>query len=68
MKKFVVAACAFAIIGSMAPACSYGAIAVENGKAVIVRQDDWLYGILRKIFVCEVTDGGLANCANGENP
>ena len=68
MKKLIVALSAIAILGTIAPACHYGAVEVENGKAVVVRQDDFLYGMLRKIFVCEVSDAGLANCASGENP
>ena len=68
MKKLIVALSAIALLGSIAPACHYGAIDVDNGKAVVVRQDDMLYGMLRKVFVCEVSDAGLANCANGENP
>ena len=68
MKKLIVALSAIAILGTVVPACSYGDVAVDGGKAVIVRQDDWLYGMLRKVFVCEVSDAGLANCANGENP
>ena len=68
MKKLIVALSAVAILASIAPACHYGDVAVENGKAVVVRQDDFLYGILRKVFVCEVSDAGLANCASGESP
>ena len=68
MKKLIVAISAIAILGTIAPACHYGAVDVSDGKAVVVRQDDFLYGMLRKIFVCEVSDAGLANCASGENP
>ena len=68
MKKLIVALSAIAILGTIAPACHYGDVAVDNGKAVVVRQDDMLYGMLRRVFVCEVSDAGLANCASGENP
>ena len=49
-----VALSAIAILGTVAPACHYGAIDVDNGKAVVVRQDDMLYGMLRKVFVTNV--------------
>jgi len=68
MKKiaavFVLAATAMGLGG-----CSYGAIATAgNDKVVITRQDGFLYGALRKVFVCKVTDGGAASCGTNESP
>ena len=38
-------------------------------KVVILRNDSFLFGALRKVFVCKVNDAGLANCqASAEAP
>ena len=50
--------------------CSYGGVAVTtNNQAVIVRNDNILFGLLRKTMVCQVTDAGLTNCSTSQtNP
>jgi len=50
--------------------CAYGAIATtqDGSKVVITRQDMFLYGALRKVFVCKVADGGVAGCGESESP
>ena len=50
--------------------CSYGAIATtqDGSKVVVTRNDMFLYGALRKVFVCKVADGGVAGCAESESP
>lgn len=50
--------------------CSYGAIATtqDGSKVVVTRNDMFLYGALRKVFVCKVADGGVAGCAEAESP
>jgi hypothetical protein len=48
--------------------CAYGAIATAGDKVVITRQDGFLFGLLRKVFVCKVTDAGAANCASADSP
>jgi len=68
MKKLIVALSAIAILGTIVPACAYGGVGVADGKAVIARNDSFLYGMLRKVFVCEVSDAGLASCQAGESP
>lgn len=49
--------------------CAYapGGVTADN-KVVIVKNVGFLFGILNKIFVCNVTPGGLAGCAAGEAP
>lgn len=49
-------------------ACAYGGAAASGDKVVVLRNDSFLFGILRKAFVCKVTDGGLTGCAAGEAP
>ena len=50
--------------------CAYGAIATtqDGSKVVVTRNDSFLYGALRKVFVCKVADGGVAGCAESESP
>ena len=64
MKKLILVGAAVAMLGG----CAYGPIAVAGDKVVIARQDQLLFGALRKVFVCKVTDGGVTNCAGAENP
>ena len=49
--------------------CSYaGVSATPDGKAIVAQNNGLLFGMLNKIFVCQVTDAGLTNCATGESP
>ncbi|MDI3283710.1 hypothetical protein [Polyangium sp. 15x6] len=49
--------------------CSYGGIATVGDKVVITRNDLFLFGALRKVYVCKVADRGLTECAaDGETP
>jgi hypothetical protein len=69
MKKLTVFLFAASVLASSATGCAYGAIATAgNDKVVITRQDGFLFGILRKVFVCKVTDGGATACAEGTSP
>ena len=67
MKKLM----SVALLAAMATtgACAYGGIAATgDGKAVVARNDGFLFGLLRKVYVCNVTPGGLTGCVAGENP
>jgi len=64
LSKLVVVA---ALAGSLG-GCAYGAAEVVGDKVVITRNDQFLGGALRKVFVCKVTDSGVTNCGNAENP
>ena len=61
---------ALALGASMAlGACAYGGVGVTaDGKAVVARNDALLFGLLRAVYVCQVTPTGLANCAAGQAP
>jgi hypothetical protein len=68
MKK-IAALCVLAAMAASATGCAYGSIATAgNDKVVITRQDGFLFGALRKVFVCKVTDGGTASCGTNESP
>ena len=57
------------IVGALASGCSYAGVGVTaDGKAVIARNDAFLFGILRQVSVCTVTPAGLSECSTGEAP
>jgi len=66
--KYLKSLLAVAVASTALTGCAYGALDVEDGKAVILRQDSFLFGALRSAFVCQVQDGGLANCQENESP
>ena len=49
-------------------ACSYGSIATAGNAVVITRNDSFLFGALRKVYVCQVTPQGATGCAANESP
>jgi hypothetical protein len=67
MKKFVMILALGAFAGSLG-GCAYAGAGVSGDKAVVLRNDSFLFGILRKAFVCKITDGGLTNCNASEAP
>ena len=67
MKKMAAVAVLVAV-GSALGGCAYGGVAVAGDKAVVARNDGFLFGILRKVSVCKVTDGGLTNCQSADSP
>ncbi len=69
MKKLTCFLFAASVIASAASGCGYGGAAGAGpDKVVITRNDGFLFGILRKVFVCKVTDGGVTSCAEGTSP
>ena len=68
MKKLVLTLCALGVLGSMAVGCAYGGAAMSGDKAVVLRNDMLIMGMLRKAYVCQVTDGGLSQCSSLDNP
>jgi hypothetical protein len=68
MKKSMAKIMAGAALLATLAGCAYTAPGVSGDKAVIVRNDSFLFGALRSIYVCKITDGGLTACAEGESP
>ena len=69
MKKSIAMLLAAGFMAGAVSGCAYGSIAVSGtDKVVITRQDGFLFGILRKVFVCKITDNGVASCAEAESP
>ena len=49
--------------------CAYGGAAgVGKDYVVVLRNDGFLFGMLRKAYVCKATTSGLSGCRDGENP
>jgi len=68
MKKTILLAIAAGIL-STASGCAYGGAAMGSAdKVVVTRNDSFLFGILRKVYVCKVADAGLSACADSEAP
>lgn len=66
MKK-VVLVCA--LFGAVFGGCAYAGVAVTaDGHAVVARNDAFLFGLLRKVSVCQVTAGGLTGCQSADAP
>lgn len=57
-----------AALGAPALGCAYGGVGVAGDKAVVARNDGFLFGILRKVYVCKVADGGLTSCHDSDSP
>jgi hypothetical protein len=68
MKKHIGLVLASAVLLSALSGCSYAGVGVTGDKAVVARNDNFLFGILRKTFVCKVTDGGLSSCQTADSP
>ncbi len=71
MKRFLklmVLTCLLASVVSMT-GCAYGmATSVGKDYVVVLRQDGFLFGALRKAYVCKATTSGLTGCRNDESP
>lgn len=68
MKKVLKAVLVPLLVAGTLGGCAYGAATVSGDKVVIARQDSFLFGALRKVFVCKIADTGLTGCAAAESP
>lgn len=64
LKKIIAAAMLASALGG----CAYGGVAATGDKVVITRNDMLLFGLLRAVYVCDVTPQGAANCSAAEAP
>ncbi len=67
MKKLTAVALAAASL-ALATACSYGGVSTVGNNVVITRNDNFLFGLLRVVYVCKVSDAGVNNCHAAEAP
>ena len=70
MKKVMGFVLAAALAAPALTGCAYGGVAAtqDGTKAIITRNDAFLFGILRKVFVCKVDAAGVQGCAEGDAP
>jgi hypothetical protein len=64
LKKLIAGALLAGALGG----CAYGGIATAGDKVVITRNDGFMGGLLRAVYVCDVTPQGVTNCAAAESP
>jgi len=67
MKKAIFALILVATASGLG-GCAYAGVGAVGDKAVVARNDGFLFGILRKVFVCKVTDTGLTSCQSADAP
>ena len=52
-----------------ATGCAYGhAVRVGKNRVLVLKNDGFLFGLLRKAHLCEVGSKGLKNCTEDQNP
>jgi hypothetical protein len=67
MKKAIASALLLGLCSTLG-GCSYAGAAASGDKVVVLRNDAFLFGILRKAFVCKISDAGVTACNSNENP
>lgn len=67
MKRLMAVVAAMALGGALT-GCAYGGVAAVGDKVVIAKNDSFLMGALRAVYVCKVTDNGLSECKSGDAP
>lgn len=68
MKKLIGLALLAGIAATTLGGCAYAGVAATGDKVVVARNDAFLFGILRKVYVCKVTDAGVTGCSTAEAP
>jgi hypothetical protein len=68
MKQIVGIFLAAGLLGTMGGCTSYAGAAASGDKVVIASNNGFLGGVFRKVYVCKVTDKGLASCSHDESP
>ena len=65
MKKALLVLIGAVMLGG----CFYTTPGVAAGdKIVLPKNNTFLFGIFREVYVCKVTDAGVTNCQSSENP
>lgn len=68
MKRSILAVALAALMSALV-GCAYGGITATSSKQVVIpRNDHFLFGALRKVYVCTVGEMGLGNCRTAEAP
>ena len=61
---------AAATVAGVLSGCAYGGVSVNaaGDKAVVMRNDGFLFGALRSAYVCNMSDAGLSDCKSTDAP
>jgi hypothetical protein len=57
-----------AVAAATMAGCSYGGVAASGNTAVVARNNGFFFGLLNKVYVCQITPTGLTQCSEGESP
>lgn len=70
MRSFAKSLAVLTVVGTLfGTGCAYGGVAaVDSDTVVVLRNDGFLFGLLRKALVCDVGASGLQNCVSGVDP
>ena len=68
MKKALASVVLVGLISGVLGGCGYAGVATSGDKAVVLRNDAFLFGILRKAFVCKISDAGVTACNSKSLP
>ncbi len=67
--KKVIGGVVFGFVGAVLVSCAYGGAAGVSGDNVVVLKNDmFLWGLLRTAYVCKATPNGLTNCCDSVSP
>ena len=65
MKRALLILAGIATLGG----CSYTSpVSIPGDRVVLPKNNTFLYGVFREVYVCKVTDSGLTNCQTSQNP
>lgn len=68
MKALKKLAASVLVAGTLLTGCAYGGVAASGEWVVITRNDGFLFGALREVYVCKITPSGVSECTVGESP
>ena len=61
MRKLIITLCLGAVAATSV-GCTYGAMASHNGKLYVARNNQFLFGVLRKMYECSPDGAGNMAC------
>lgn len=66
MKNSIVALALVAIAATTG--CAYSGASALGADKVVITRDSALFGLLRTVFVCKVTNDGVSACQQADAP
>ena len=67
MKKVILALALVAMAAPAATGCGYSGASALGGDKVVITKDG-LFGLLRGVYVCKVSDQGVSACQAADAP